>query len=522
MAGEEEATDPPLETSAGDAIPADEVDDAISSQKMRPATDDGKSPQGHPRKVATEGHEDPTRVQRSPVHLESSGVSSSPTSILPRATIASGSDMSSTVRKAMRNMPQSVVVITAAAGENLKAPCPLGIAVSSFSTVSLDPPTVSFNVKPPSRTLAAINADGGRFLVHLLNNDRRAAQIAHLFTTGNGEEELKTRSEMLLDVLHQPAQDNGERSRAVNIHDDAVVAILHCELTQSIPVADHMILVAKVTYVEAKVDHSQPLLLYSQGQFSTHGRNISLLNQNSVSANDAHVGRPNKHIIWSNSIALEHYDRPKLRERLLDFVKSHSELLVLPVFKARQRLCALLQIPVDPFGIRLISIIIDAAREAGCTPRAHPVELELPHFSHFNTPLSSSDRAIAIGRSLELLRNDQLFLAMDFEHFFYLVGITPFGSGNSVLASDILEPLRAEGLVAPFQPCEGRLDYFHDKGQTATLEIFEQVEHRLRLWFRTLDLRSAAKARLETIAAEVKGAGKALTMVRVHSTTSAG
>jgi Flavin reductase like domain len=59
------------------------------------------------------------------------------------------------------------------------------MTVSSFNTVTLHPkPIITFNVRQPSETLAALQSSG-RFLVHLLAPNRRTARLAHDFSRGN-------------------------------------------------------------------------------------------------------------------------------------------------------------------------------------------------------------------------------------------------------------------------------------------------------------------------------------------------
>lgn len=73
------------------------------------------------------------------------------------------------LRETMRRVPQPVVVVTCNAEGNMR-----GLTCSSFNSISLDPPIVSFAVKPPSATLDLLTRSP-RFAIHILASN----QIAH-------------------------------------------------------------------------------------------------------------------------------------------------------------------------------------------------------------------------------------------------------------------------------------------------------------------------------------------------------
>lgn len=78
----------------------------------------------------------------------------------------------------MRRVPASVAVITVAHHDpETNKHVPMGIAVSSLSTVTLDPPTVSFNIKQPSQALNAIRAADGHLRVHFLAASKMGRKI---------------------------------------------------------------------------------------------------------------------------------------------------------------------------------------------------------------------------------------------------------------------------------------------------------------------------------------------------------
>ncbi|EQB46371.1 flavin reductase like domain-containing protein [Colletotrichum gloeosporioides Cg-14] len=91
------------------------------------------------------------------------------------------------LRGVMRRLAHSVVVCTSTDRDGR----PRGMTMSSFVSLSMDPvPLVSFNVRTPSRTLAAIEDLGGRFNVHVLAEGEAGARVAEWFTRGNSDGEV--------------------------------------------------------------------------------------------------------------------------------------------------------------------------------------------------------------------------------------------------------------------------------------------------------------------------------------------
>jgi len=106
-------------------------------------------------------------------------------------------ELSSSVRRLMRYVPHPVGVITTTASTISKITDPKtsdisssnyrGMTISSFTTVTLDPePIISFNIRTPSSTLAALKTTRF-FLLHLLSQNPAARSVAELFTKGNGK-----------------------------------------------------------------------------------------------------------------------------------------------------------------------------------------------------------------------------------------------------------------------------------------------------------------------------------------------
>jgi flavin reductase (DIM6/NTAB) family NADH-FMN oxidoreductase RutF len=72
----------------------------------------------------------------------------------------------------MRNVPSPVVVVTMremGANPNTKLNCYRGVTMSSFTSVSLSPPIVSFCLRLPSQTGRILEHNGSQFVVNILS-----------------------------------------------------------------------------------------------------------------------------------------------------------------------------------------------------------------------------------------------------------------------------------------------------------------------------------------------------------------
>ncbi|PLB55271.1 hypothetical protein P170DRAFT_461183 [Aspergillus steynii IBT 23096] len=170
------------------------------------------------------------------------------------------------VRLLMRRVPYPVAIITSTDPSGPNSPRAFrGMTVSSFNTVTLHPdPVVSFNVRHPSETLAALQSSG-RFLIHLLAADAAPASLARDFSRGNHNLSLVSGESDFEFVPHTPttSTDGSGASRAetseprplpllrqktTNSHSPpAFPFIFECLLhPQNVTVADHTIVVGTV------------------------------------------------------------------------------------------------------------------------------------------------------------------------------------------------------------------------------------------------------------------------------------
>jgi 3-hydroxy-9,10-secoandrosta-1,3,5(10)-triene-9,17-dione monooxygenase reductase component len=162
----------------------------------------------------------------------------------------SGSVMSTTsvpvdrerFRNVLGHVPTGVVVITAT-GEGRR---PMGMAVGSFTSVSLDPPLVAFLPAMSSTTFPAIWRSGS-FCANVLGADQE--QLSRRFAVSGGDK----------------FQGVGWRSAASGspVIDD-VIAWIDCDIEQVTEAGDHYLVLGRVTGLEEE-RWSSPLLFFRSG-----------------------------------------------------------------------------------------------------------------------------------------------------------------------------------------------------------------------------------------------------------------
>jgi flavin reductase (DIM6/NTAB) family NADH-FMN oxidoreductase RutF len=152
-----------------------------------------------------------------------------------------GSVDSGRFRQVLGHFATGVAVITAdtAAG-------PVGMAVSSFTSVSLEPPLVAFLPDKSSTSWPKIR-DAGTFCVNILSADQRrlCAQFAR---KGNDK---------FAGVIWHPAASGAPIL-------SGGMAWIDCELTQTFESGDHYIAIGRVLQLEA-ADYGVPLVFFQGG-----------------------------------------------------------------------------------------------------------------------------------------------------------------------------------------------------------------------------------------------------------------
>ena len=143
----------------------------------------------------------------------------------------------------MRRVPSPVTVVTAAGPDERR-----GMTVGSFTSVSLDPPLVSFNVALDAQMHDLI-ADAKHFAVHILSDQQ--AQLSNNFAVPD-----RTGEEQFAAIPHR-LDANG-----TPILEDAL-AVFFCTRYATYPAGDHTLVVGQVLDIEAGLDGS-PLVYFDR------------------------------------------------------------------------------------------------------------------------------------------------------------------------------------------------------------------------------------------------------------------
>lgn len=147
------------------------------------------------------------------------------------------------LRGVMRHVPSPVVVVTAAGEEEAR-----GITIGSFTSVSLEPPLISFNVGRDTRMFGVITA-ARRFAVHLLGEEQ--AHLCNRFALPD-----LSGAAQFEDVPHQVD------SEGTPVLKD-VLAVLHCSRYAVYDAGDHVILLGEIVGI-AQVREGAPILYYNR------------------------------------------------------------------------------------------------------------------------------------------------------------------------------------------------------------------------------------------------------------------
>lgn len=143
------------------------------------------------------------------------------------------------LRDVMRTFPQGVVVVTAAGDDG-----PRGITVSSFTSVSLAPPTVLVCILKESRAHPAI--EKGRFVVNVLAETQ--GWLSEHFAHPN---------------LSSEEQFGGLGSEGSPPVLKGCLGYLHCRVVERWAQADHTVFIGEVERAEMGIE-GRPLVFYSR------------------------------------------------------------------------------------------------------------------------------------------------------------------------------------------------------------------------------------------------------------------
>lgn len=395
------------------------------------------------------------------------------------------------VRRLMRKVPASVAVITVAhVDPKTNESLPMGIAVSSLSSVTLDPPTISFNIKQPSQALNAIRHANGRFRVHWLNGNNKGLKVIENFCNGNHPEAYEQRRKKLKIDLRSSGPDSGAPLLAPRILGYAVRAAAECTVTHEFDVGDHVILVAQVTDLES-LGQGDPTIAYVDGSYRRLGSADGILGRHQdhqdskqPAVQQQETASPTRPYATEEeikstldrahelSIAYEwpaipgEAERGEYARRLASYIKNtlgSRKTTVKSVIACLQPETRQL---ASSLGVDLNALVTDCL---GNETRDRQI---LPEFYGRLSPAKLAELG---NRMTQLVKSDRRFLEMRYtallNHLSVAVG------ASTLLPSDLLDPLRAEGLLPPF---ESSVSLLNQNGTSGNVLVVEQVEHAIR------------------------------------------
>lgn len=144
-------------------------------------------------------------------------------------------------RQVLGHFPTGVVVVTAADDQG-----PVGLAIGSFASVSLDPPLVGFFPGATSSSWPRIEA-AGSFAVNVLGEEQE--DVCRVFAS-KGDDKFAT-------IGWKPG-----RTGAPILND--VTAFIECEIESVMPAGDHAFVLGRVIDLEV-VHEGGPLVFYRGG-----------------------------------------------------------------------------------------------------------------------------------------------------------------------------------------------------------------------------------------------------------------
>ena len=142
----------------------------------------------------------------------------------------------------MRNVPSPVTVVTSAGASG-----PFGVTIGSFTSVSLAPPLISFNIMHSSRIHEAL-VKSDFFRVHILREDQAALSVR--FATP------RLTAEAQFEAIPHHLDETGVPKI------EGVLASLYCQHFNAVEAGDHTLLIGQVIDVESSNANSGPLLYY--------------------------------------------------------------------------------------------------------------------------------------------------------------------------------------------------------------------------------------------------------------------
>jgi 3-hydroxy-9,10-secoandrosta-1,3,5(10)-triene-9,17-dione monooxygenase reductase component len=152
-------------------------------------------------------------------------------------------------RRVLGHFPTGVTVVTASAERG-----PVGMAIGSFASISLDPPLVGFFATTNSASALAIK-EAGHYCVNILAADQM--DLCGMMASKADDK--------FAGVMWSPAGGSGAPILP------GAVAMIDCRLDSVIELGDHELLVGRVLHLDVlDTDDADPMIFY-KGQYGGFG-----------------------------------------------------------------------------------------------------------------------------------------------------------------------------------------------------------------------------------------------------------
>lgn len=149
-------------------------------------------------------------------------------------------------RTVLGHFPTGVTVVTASGRER-----PIGVAIGSFASISLDPPLVGFFVGTSSGSWKAME-EVGHFCVNVLSHDQ--LELCGV---------MASRADDKFDGVEWEASATGAPILP------GVHAVIDCKIDKVVELGDHYLVVGRVQHLETRRD--APPMVFYKGQYGSFG-----------------------------------------------------------------------------------------------------------------------------------------------------------------------------------------------------------------------------------------------------------
>ncbi|KAF1843954.1 uncharacterized protein K460DRAFT_397141 [Cucurbitaria berberidis CBS 394.84] len=400
-------------------------------------------------------------------------------------------ELKEAVRVLLRKVPSSVAIITVESVDpHTKKHVPMGVAVSSLTSVTLDPPTISFNIKQPSKTLDAIRAANGLFRVHFPGANLGGANVVEHFCRGNHPDAYDLRLKDLKIFVPSDWKDvRATVSRAPQIWNDSICAAMECAVTHEFPVADHVIIAARVGSLEQKTLRDFTIV-YVDGKYTRSDSTIAPHGRPKISAQSE-----GSWSVWDFPLFPGEQERKDYVEHIKTTIKDNPAYLDKPGKEAYRELQLELPYPPSNFGINIFNLLAKCRQDARRKNLPRFKQETMPILFDFYGRLSPSTVDKILNRASQFVREDPSFLSLNYRVFLEHLSVN--SGSRDFLPSDIMTSLRAEGLVSEFK--SSKRSQGPSSGRNYDIKKLEQVEHQLREHLRTLTYGKALDIRFEDV-----------------------